>query len=110
METFFPPVQRPAPKAFVPPKEIRWEPVTVTEVEKVLKATKKRTAPGDDELPTLVWQQLWPYVANTVLNIFTASLDLGHYPQRWKMAKIVVLRKPGKPDYTSLTHTAQFRC
>ena len=39
-------------------------------------------------------------MATTVTRIFTASIDLGYYPQRWKVAKIVVLRKPGKADNT----------
>lgn len=101
MRTFFPTMERPAPEVVVPPAEIPWKPVTAAEVEKVLRRAKKGTAPGEDELPTLVWQQLWPYVADLVLNIFTASLTLGHCPQRWKTAKIVVLRKPGKTEYTS---------
>ena len=54
-------------------------------------------------LQTGTWrvrQNLWPYISVAVTRTFTASLNLGHYPQRWKTAKIVVLRKPGKADYT----------
>jgi hypothetical protein len=58
-------------------------------------------APGEDGLSTLVWYHLWPYVSPTMTRIFKASIDLGHYPQQQKAAKIVVLRKPGKPDYTT---------
>jgi hypothetical protein len=35
-----------------------------------------------------------------VTKIFTASINLGYYPRKWKTATIVVLRKPGKPDYS----------
>lgn len=101
MRTFFPTMERPAAEVIVPPEEIPWEPITAAEVEKAVKRAKKNTAPGEDELPTLVWQQLWPYVSDLVLTIFTASLNLGYYPQRWKTAKIVVLRKPAKADYTN---------
>jgi hypothetical protein len=29
-----------------------------------------------------------------------ASVELGCHPQRWRSAQIIVLRKPGKPDYS----------
>ncbi|KAK9846241.1 hypothetical protein MYU51_001967 [Penicillium brevicompactum] len=35
-----------------------------------------------------------------VTGIFTASFNLGYHPVRWRSAKIVVLRKPKKPDYS----------
>ena len=101
METFFPPMATPSPEAIVPPEEIPWKPITENEIIKALKAAKKRTAPGQDGLPTLVWHNIWPSVASVVTSIFTASINLGHYPRQWKTAKIAVLRKPGKSDYTS---------
>ena len=51
-------------------------------------------------LPTLVWKHLWKYIGKLITRIFTASVELGHHPRRWRRAKIVVLRKPGKPDYS----------
>jgi hypothetical protein len=100
MDTFFPTNEPPPPEIIVPPREIPWEPISETEIARTLRSAKKRTAPGVDGLPTLVWHHLWPYISSTVTRIFTASISLGHYPQQWKAAKIVVLRKPGKPDYT----------
>ncbi|OQE11161.1 hypothetical protein PENFLA_c080G07693 [Penicillium flavigenum] len=58
------------------PLELPWQPITELEIQRSLKAAKGTTAPGDDNLPMLVWKQLW------------------------RNAKIVVLRKPGKPDYS----------
>jgi endonuclease/exonuclease/phosphatase (EEP) superfamily protein YafD len=101
LETFFPPTSHPPSECIVPPEEIPWEPITEQEITKTLQRMKKRTAPGEDGIPTLVRFQIWPYISSIVTSIFTASIDLGHYPQRWKAAKIVVLRKPGKSDYTS---------
>jgi hypothetical protein len=34
-----------------------------------------------------------------VVQIFTASSNLGHYPTRWKTATILRLKKLGKPGY-----------
>jgi hypothetical protein len=59
-----------------------------------------RTTPGEDGLPSLVWKKTWKHISKIVLKIFTSSINLGYYPKRWKTAMIVVLRKPGKPDYS----------
>jgi hypothetical protein len=47
----------------------------------------------------LVWKQQWQWLNEVILRIFTASVNLGYYPEQWERAKIIVLRKPGKPDY-----------
>jgi hypothetical protein len=57
-------------------------------------------APGEDGIPTLVWKQLWLYLSTAITRIFTASIELGYYPRQWKQARIIVLRKPGKSDYS----------
>jgi ribonuclease HI len=101
LDTFF-------PKAVDPLGDLRpsiepplaWQPITEAEIHRSLVTTKANSAPGADGLPTLVWQKLWPYVAKTIHQIFNASLDLGYHPKAWRTAAIVVLRKPGKPDYT----------
>jgi hypothetical protein len=48
----------------------------------------------------LIWKHLWRHLGNLITRIFAASIDLGYHPQRWRSAKIVVLRKPGNPDYS----------
>jgi hypothetical protein len=35
-----------------------------------------------------------------LLKLYQTLLDLKYVPQRWRTAKIVVLRKPNKPDYS----------
>ena len=39
-------------------------------------------------------------MGSMVLKLYQASLDLKYVSQRWRTAKIVVLRKPNKPDYS----------
>jgi hypothetical protein len=48
----------------------------------------------------LVWKNLWVHLKAVITRIFTACIALGHHPKQWRSAKIVVLRKPGKPDYS----------
>jgi hypothetical protein len=100
LDAFFPQMDEPHGESLTSaPLELPWQPITELEIERSLKAAKSSTAPGEDDLPTLVWKQLWKYLKPFITEIFTASINLGHYPKRWRRAKIVVLRKPGKPDY-----------
>jgi ribonuclease HI len=101
LDTFFPEMDQPHEDPPVEtPLELPWPPITELEVHRCLKAAKSSTAPGEDGLPTLVWKHLWKYLGKLITRIFTASVDLGHHPKRWRGAKIMVLRKPGKPDYS----------
>jgi ribonuclease HI len=100
MDAFFPKMAAPEAREDPEPnEEIRWDPITKEEVYRALQCMKARKAPGEDEIPTLVWKQIWPYLSEEIFQIFTASISLGYYPRQWKRARIVVLRKPNKPDY-----------
>lgn len=100
-EAFFPKMADAEEEAIeMPTEEIDWKPITELEIHRSLKAAKGTTAPGEDGIPTLVWKHLWNHLRAIITHLFTRSVDLGYYPKQWKRAKIVVLRKPGKPDYT----------
>jgi len=101
MDSFFPSMasaQEEAPARA--PTEIRWHPISEIEIYRSLRAAKGTTAPGEDGLPTLIWKRLWKYLGNIITRIFTSSIELGYHPRRWRSARIIVLRKPGKPDYS----------
>ena len=83
------------------PKELPWKPITEQEIARALTGIKGSKAPGIDGLPTLVWKKTWSAISDIVGQIFEASIQLGYYPRRWKTASIVVMRKDGKPDYTT---------
>ncbi|GMG17056.1 unnamed protein product [Aspergillus oryzae] len=101
MRTFFPRMAPPEDTMEMEQREeIPWTPITEQEVYRALRAAKPMKAPGEDGIPMLVWRQLWQWLRTEILRIFTASVNLGYYPEKWKRARIVVLRKPGKPDYT----------
>ncbi|THC91179.1 hypothetical protein EYZ11_009368 [Aspergillus tanneri] len=74
LDTFFPATNTPDPSPpALPQAELPWHPITELEIERSLKAAQGATAPGEDNLPMLVWKKLW--------------------------CESIVLRKPGKPDY-----------
>ncbi len=74
--------------------------LSVEEVEQRVFAVKSWKAPGEDGLPAIVWKQVWPVVKDRVLLLFQTSLDSSCLPIQWRHAKIILLKKPGKEDYT----------
>jgi hypothetical protein len=99
--SFFPEMNTPDANPTMPaPLELPWPPISELEIQRSLKAAKGTTAPGEDNIPMQVWKQLWKHLKGDITRIFNASVSLGYHPKRWRNAKIVVLRKPGKPDYS----------
>jgi hypothetical protein len=82
------------------PLRIKLPQLTPEEVEAAIMQSKSDKAPGMDEITFRVWKELRVVLGNVDLKLYQASLDLKYVPQRWRTAKIVVLRKPNKPDYS----------
>jgi hypothetical protein len=58
------------------------------------------SAPGEDELVTTAWRELWPILGDSITLLYRRCLEEGCYPQNLKTAKVVMLPKPGKRDLT----------
>ncbi|OAA57836.1 Endonuclease/exonuclease/phosphatase [Akanthomyces lecanii RCEF 1005] len=101
LTTFFPPLlqhideenDRPMRNAVPMPD------LTLEEVHRQLMAAKSWKAPGQDGLPMVVWQQVWPVVQNQILALFQVSINEGVLPHQWRHAKIIPLKKSDKEDY-----------
>jgi hypothetical protein len=76
--------------------------LTKHEVERAIFRSSPDKSPRSDGITFRVWRELWPAVGDYILWLYSNSLDLGHVPKVWKIAKIVTIRKPGKADYTAL--------
>jgi hypothetical protein len=82
----------PDPLPFTPPHP--------HQVTKCLLALRPFKAPGNDGIPNVVLRQntviLTPYLHQCLL----VSLRLKYFPKAWREWTTVVLKKPGRPDYT----------
>ena len=56
------------------------------------------TAPGLDQLTVNILQAVWEVIGPRVQMIYAACLKIGHHPQTWKEARVVMVPKPGKDD------------
>ena len=89
-----------APDGAARVEELLMEPLAEVEVRRAVFAAQPYKAPGPDGMPAIVWQELWPLLKDHIVALFRLSLETARIPQAWRVAKIVPLRKPNKPDYT----------
>lgn len=71
-------------------------PVRPTEVWKVIRELKTRKAPGDDGIHNIMLKNMSQKSVVFVTKIFNGCLKLGYFPNKWKTAKVIALKKPGK--------------
>ncbi|KAI5754873.1 hypothetical protein M8J77_012232 [Diaphorina citri] len=76
---------------------------TVREVQRTInKEINPKKAPGYDLITGLVLKQL-PRIADVkITQIINAAFKLKYVPQIWKIAEVIMISKPGKPE-TELT-------
>ena len=76
------------------------EAITEQDIFNAILRTSKDKAPGVDNTPARVWAELWPTLRKDLTHLFRISIEQGRLASRWKVAKIVPLRKDRRPDYT----------
>ena len=72
--------------------------ITAHEISRALRPTSNKSAPGWSGINYKLLK--WAFAANPshFVTLFNQALTLGHHP--WKEAKVVVLAKPLRPDYS----------
>src|ERR1700677_1606878 len=84
-----------------PPQPTRaFPPFTERELGDLLTGASNKSAPGSSGIGWALLKRGWPSVKDFLIDIFDACIQLGHHPQRWKEAVVVVIPKPDKPDYS----------
>ena len=83
------------------PSPVLFEPyITIQQIRRAVEKPAPNKAPGPDKVSNRVLQHALPNIERHLQLLMQASLDLGHFPRPFKETRTVVLRKPGKPDYT----------
>jgi hypothetical protein len=110
MDTFFPVPPEPeggTTHTRTQGQSIAWPELTLHEGKEAVFVSSPDKAPGADEITFRVWKEIWPVVGPHLLQLYKASLETGYVPDTWKTVKIVVLRKPGKANYTGNSNCAR---
>ena len=74
--------------------------VTIRQIRNAVGKLAPEKAPGPDEIANIVIKKTLPLIEQHLRVLMQASIDLGHFPKPFKQTTTVVLRKPGKADYT----------
>ncbi|KFZ18004.1 hypothetical protein V501_01420, partial [Pseudogymnoascus sp. VKM F-4519 (FW-2642)] len=70
------------------------------EVKRAIFSSNSRRAAGPDDIPFRVWQEIWRVIGKRITRLYHKSVLIQHIPRAWAEAKIVIIPKPGKPDYS----------
>ena len=104
LEIFFPPPNPntpPVPQNFrYPPPRWTFSNITNDQIMTAIGKLKPYKASKNNSVPNSILlharEVLVPYLGP----LFRATHELNYYPQEWAITETLVLKKPGKPDYT----------
>jgi len=82
------------------PEPIATPKITIKEVKRAITSAAPGKAPGPDNIPNLVLQRLLPIIGDYLTNLFNDCLRHGYCPEHFRKSITVILRKPGKDDYS----------
>ncbi|KAL4143777.1 hypothetical protein QTP88_006063 [Uroleucon formosanum] len=70
--------------------------VTPNEVKLIVKNLPNKKAPGHDHLTNLMFKKLPAKGIVLMTSLFNFLLRVGHFPLSWKIATVILIKKPGK--------------
>ncbi|KAJ6439009.1 reverse transcriptase [Purpureocillium lavendulum] len=81
--------------------QISLPPIAEQEVEDAIRNAVPLKAPGPDGIVNRALQIASPWIRQHLTRIFNQSLSLRYCPQHFRSSTTVVIRKPGKDNYTA---------
>ncbi|KIK13673.1 hypothetical protein PISMIDRAFT_17820 [Pisolithus microcarpus 441] len=102
-QTLFPPppTQSSVPEGHGYPEPVaKWARITNDQLRRTINKLSPYKAPGPDGVANIVFQRC-SRLTDYLLPIFNAVFTFRTYYEPWRESITVVLRKPGKPDYST---------
>ncbi|KAL4141647.1 hypothetical protein QTP88_004249 [Uroleucon formosanum] len=70
--------------------------VTPNEIKLIVKNLPNKKAPGHDHITNLMFKKLPTKGLVFMTSLFNFLLRVGHFPLSWKLATVILIKKPGK--------------
>ena len=70
------------------------------EVKQVIGCLKAKKSPGIDKISNCMIKSVSATLSESLTKIFNSCMNLSYFPTAWKSAKVQVLPKPNKSDYS----------
>jgi hypothetical protein len=83
------------------PRPLPFTPPTILQLCRNILKQSPYKAPGPDGIPNIALRETINIISRPLYSILTAIIKLQHFPIHWLEFSTVVVRKPGKPDYTA---------
>ena len=103
-KTFFsvpPPANRSDIDSTMYPEPVASNPIiTMNQLRWAINKISLKKAPGPDEIANITLKKTFSTTSCHLLALIQASVNLGHFLMAFKTTSMVILHKPGKPDYT----------
>lgn len=74
--------------------------VSVSGLKSIIKSRANKKSAGHDGIPNIVLRKLPHSCIVKIATIFNQMYNISHYPEAWKHAIVIPIRKPNKPENT----------
>jgi len=71
---------------------------TQDEVRQVVEGFKDKKAPGPNGITNEIVRMVFKAIPKTMTQLYNACLKTDHFPEKWKIEKVLILAKPGREE------------
>jgi ribonuclease HI len=87
--------------SYVASPDWNWPVLSRIELQNACTTKIKGKTPGPDLITQEIITQAYDTIPDVFYGVFSILLNTGHHPKCWKQATGIILKKPGKPDYSA---------
>ncbi len=73
---------------------------TIEEIQNIIAGSRPDKCPGSDGIPNRFLKAMGSALAEMLTKLINACFRLSYFPKQFRHARTIVLRKPGKPNYS----------
>jgi len=84
----------------IPDSKWEWPELKDEEIEKAIKSSNEKKAPGNDRIGFILVKRLYEISPILFNSIYRLCFQLGYHPKEWKQSIGIILPKPNKEDYS----------